>query len=115
MGVRMILGITVRIQIGTGVRLTSEYAVILVGDFNVPARGYIYGALSDAFNDTFVDGGRGFGFTFPGETRNPLTFNQPWLRIDHAFTSGGLSTNYAEVEKGRSSQHRGLAVSCRFQ
>ena len=27
MGVRMILGITVRIQIGTGVRLTSEYAV----------------------------------------------------------------------------------------
>ena len=91
------------------------YPVILVGDFNVPARGYIYGALSDAFNDTFVDGGRGFGFTFPGETRNPLTFNQPWLRIDHAFTSGGLSTNYAEVEKGRSSQHRGLAVSCRFQ
>ena len=27
MGVRMILGITVRIQIGTGVRLTSEYAM----------------------------------------------------------------------------------------
>ena len=28
MGVRMILGITVRIQIGTGVRLTSEYATL---------------------------------------------------------------------------------------
>jgi endonuclease/exonuclease/phosphatase family metal-dependent hydrolase len=93
----------------------EPYPVVLVGDFNVPARGYIYGALSDAFNDTFVDGGRGFGFTFPGETRNPLTFFQPWLRIDHAFTSGGLSTNYAEVEEGRTSQHRALAVSCQFR
>jgi len=93
----------------------EPYPVILVGDFNVPARGYIYGALSDAFNDTFVDGGRGFGFTFPGETRSPLTFFQPWLRFDHAFTSGGLLTNYAEVERGRPSQHRALAVSCQFR
>ena len=94
---------------------TELYPVILAGDFNVPARGFIYGALIDAFNDSFVDGGEGFGFTFPSEKRSPLTFYQPWLRIDHVFTSDEIETSYAVVEKGRTSQHRALAVSFRFR
>lgn len=89
------------------------YPVVLVGDLNVPARGYLYGLLKAKLSDTFVEGGRGFGYTFPGETKNPVSFFQPWLRIDHAFTSEKISTNVAEVEKGRPSQHRALAISCR--
>jgi vancomycin resistance protein VanJ len=93
----------------------ETYPIVLAGDFNVPARGHIYGILNDAFRDSFVDGGRGFGFTFPGDSRKPLAFFHSWLRIDHAFASEELSTNYAEVEKGRPSQHRALAVSWQFR
>lgn len=85
--------------------------VIMMGDFNIPARGYLYGLLSDTFQDAFVEAGSGFGYTFPGQTHNPLALFRPWLRIDHAFVGPKIKVIAAEVEADRPSQHRGIAVS----
>ena len=89
--------------------------VVMMGDFNIPARGYLYGLLSEAFQDAFVVAGRGFGYTFPGQTHNPLAFFRPWLRIDHAFVGSNIDVVAAAVEANRPSQHRGVAVSVRLR
>ena len=93
-------------------RVQSEsFPTVLCGDFNVPPHGIIYRRLSAAFGDAFEEKGRGYGHTFPGKTRNPLSFFRPWLRIDYAFAGNGVQFLSAEVEADRPSQHRALVVS----
>lgn len=59
--------------------------VIVVGDFNTPAFGPIYRIFASQFQDAHLKAGEGTGFTFPGNTRNPLAFFRPWLRLDMIF------------------------------
>ncbi len=80
---------------------------ILAGDFNLPSVGYCHGLVSDHWRDAHEDGGSGFGFTFPGTSRNPLWLGGPGLRIDYVFfdpkhwTCAG-----SRAEPDRESQHR---------
>lgn len=87
--------------------------VIVVGDFNAPDRGYIYGEFRSALQDAHEEAGRGFGWTFPGTTRNPISLFGPWLRIDHQFADDSWRVLGCEAETGRKSQH--LAVAARYE
>ena len=86
---------------------------IVVGDLNTPDHGYIYRQFRSGLQDAHEVAGRGFGCTFPGETRNPLTLFGPWLRIDHVFASDAWRPLECQAESGRRSQH--LAVAARFE
>ena len=86
---------------------------MLVGDFNVTSLGYCFGLMTDVFGDAHETGGSGFGFSFPGVTRNPLAFGQPWMRIDYLFyDSKHWQCEACITEPDRPSQHR--AVAARF-
>jgi endonuclease/exonuclease/phosphatase family metal-dependent hydrolase len=79
---------------------------VAMGDFNMPPDGYVHRVVSHGLLDCFAQAGRGFGFTFPGDTWNPLTLGQPWLRIDYIFAGPGWRANWCEVEPDRRTQHR---------
>lgn len=85
---------------------------IIAGDFNMPPAGHVRSLFGRALHDTFAERGRGFGFTFPGVTRNPISLFGPWLRIDYAFSNQRLQPIYVRTEAQRHSQHR--AVAARF-
>ncbi len=85
---------------------------IAVGDFNTPDHGYAYHLFDGQLNDAAKKAGRGYGFTLPGTTRNPLSLFGPWLRIDYLFSSAALAPVYCRTEPSRKSQHR--AVAARF-
>jgi endonuclease/exonuclease/phosphatase (EEP) superfamily protein YafD len=57
----------------------SPYPVLLAGDTNLPGGSWIFGRLLGAYQDGFVEVGRGFGYTFPAR-RSP-----PWLRLDRVL------------------------------
>lgn len=59
--------------------------VLVLGDFNTPAFGPIYRVFSSQFQDAHMKAGEGTGFTFPGNTHNPLALFRPWLRLDMIF------------------------------
>jgi vancomycin resistance protein VanJ len=84
--------------------------VIIAGDFNVPNHGQIYHSYRDQFVDAFEEAGSGYGLTFPGFTRNPLTFFGPWLRLDQIFCSAELKPVSCRAEPGRRSQHRSMVA-----
>jgi len=93
--------------------LSKETLPFLVcGDFNTPDHGVIYRTVSRQLQDAHRAGGRGWGFTFPGATHNPLSLGGPWLRIDYAFAGRGWKPVYCQPEPGRRSQH--CAVLARF-
>ncbi len=85
---------------------------IVGGDFNTPDHGPIYRQFSGQLTDAFAHAGRGWGLTFPGETRNPLAFCRPWLRLDYLFSGRGWEPISCEVDSGRKAQH--CAVVARF-
>lgn len=87
--------------------------VLILGDLNAPSQGYVYQLFASRFRDAFNERGRGYGFTFPGVTRNPLSFFGPWLRLDYIFSSAELRPVYCRTESERQSQHR--AVVARFE
>lgn len=87
--------------------------VILAGDFNTPGHGPVYREFASRWRDAFRVRGRGYGFTLPGQTRNPLSLFGPWLRLDYIFYSTELECVYFRTEPDRASQHR--AVSARLQ
>ena len=58
---------------------------LVAGDFNMPSSAYIHGLFASEFNDVFAAKGRGYGYTFPGRSWNPLSFFGHWLRIDYIF------------------------------
>lgn len=89
--------------------------VIVAGDFNAPQAGYIHGIFNDFLDDSHKIAGSGFGFSFPGTTRNPLSLGGPWMRIDHIFSDPEHWTvQTAIAEKDRPSQHRAIAAVLKF-
>lgn len=84
--------------------------VIVAGDFNVPPFGRIHEVLTRKLLDAHSAGGAGFGFTFPGETRNPLSLGGPWMRIDYILLGGDLAVSGCWGEPERRSQHRAVAA-----
>jgi endonuclease/exonuclease/phosphatase (EEP) superfamily protein YafD len=84
--------------------------VVVAGDFNIPARGRGYHLFADELSDAFEERGRGYGFTFPGRTRNPLSLFGPWLRLDMVFASNDWRVLESKVEPRRPSQHRAVVA-----
>ncbi len=84
---------------------------IIAGDFNVPNHGQIYHRYRSQFTDAFEKAGHGFGLTFPGFTRNPLTLFGPWLRLDQVFSNQQLQPVACKAEPGRRSQHRCMVAT----
>lgn len=67
--------------------LAESDPVLLAGDFNTPPMGPIHSQLTKGLQDSHIAAGSGFGFTFPGDTHNPLSLFQPWLRLDRIHFS----------------------------
>lgn len=88
---------------------------LLVGDFNMPANGYIWDLYGDEFTDAFGATGRGYGFTFPSTTKNPLSFFGPWLRLDYLFAGKGWRPISSRVESRQPGQHRGVMAEFELQ
>ena len=84
---------------------------LIAGDLNVPAHGYTYHLFAARFADAFDKRGRGYGFTLPGTTRNPLSLFGPWLRIDYIFSNTVLKPVYCRTEPHRKSQHRAVVAT----
>jgi endonuclease/exonuclease/phosphatase (EEP) superfamily protein YafD len=63
----------------------EKHPVVVLGDFNTPAFGPIYRVFANQFQDAHLQAGDGAGFTFPGNTNNPVALVQPWLRLDMIF------------------------------
>lgn len=83
--------------------------VILVGDLNNPPFGPFQSTLCEHLVDGHDEAGQGYGYTFPGQTNNPLALFRPWLRIDRALHSkGDWITLRHLAEPGRTSQHRAV-------
>ncbi len=91
----------------------EQQPFIVGGDFNMSDHGYIYHQFAGEMTDAFKDAGRGWGLTFPGHTRNPLTAFGPWLRLDYFFSGRGWRAVECRPEPGTNSQHK--AVVARFQ
>ena len=108
---------TARVQLArdlAGVLAREERPFVAVGDFNMPPDGYVHRVIAAGLTDCFAQAGRGFGFTFPCDTHNPLTLGGPWLRLDYALAGPGWRTRDCRVEPGRRSQHRAVVVTlCR--
>ena len=105
--------IDARIELARGlarVFAAEKQPFIACGDFNMPDHGYIYHLFADEMTDAFAHAGRGWGLTFPGETRNPATFFGPWLRLDFVFAGRGWEPVFCNPESGRKSQHRAVVA-----
>ena len=87
--------------------------VLAAGDFNMPAWGFIHSLFASRLTDAFEAAGSGFGFTFPGETRNPVAGFGPWLRIDTIFCNRNWKVLSCDAEPWRRSKHR--CVAARFE
>jgi len=91
-----------------GVFAREPLPMIVGGDFNTPDHGYIYRLFSSQMTDGFAHAGRGWGLTFPGSTRNPVTFFGPWLRLDYFFVGRGWEVIECRPEPGGKSQHKAV-------
>jgi endonuclease/exonuclease/phosphatase family metal-dependent hydrolase len=92
-------------------RLEAEVLPYWVaGDFNASHLGRIHHLLLQQMGDAHRDAGVGFGFTFPGETRNPLSLGDAWLRLDQVFASRQWRIKACWTESERRSQHRAVAA-----
>ena len=88
----------------------EHHPVLLAGDLNVPCHGVVYHRFASFLTDVFAAKGRGYGYTFPGETRNPLTLFGPWLRLDYVMAGPGWRPLYCRAEPRRRSQHRAVVA-----
>lgn len=92
-------------------RLQAEALPCLIaGDFNAPHLGSVHRLLTHQLIDTHQSAGSGWGFSFPGQTNNPLAMGQPWLRLDYIFSSHAWQTQGSWTESDRPSQHRAVAA-----
>lgn len=83
---------------------------IVAGDFNAAHTGRIHQMMTEDLWDAHMEAGHGFGFTFPGVTRNPLSLGGPWLRIDYVFYDSHWKAIECITEENRPSQHRAVAA-----
>lgn len=87
---------------------------LVVGDFNAPSGGYIHRMVRSRLGDAHTEVGKGFGYSFPGKSSNPLSGGGPWIRIDYLFyEEAHWSPLWCITEPDRQSQHR--AVVARFR
>ncbi|MBE7497043.1 MAG: endonuclease/exonuclease/phosphatase family protein [Verrucomicrobiaceae bacterium] len=84
---------------------------LIGGDFNAPHIGHVHQMLVEKLGDAHAEAGQGFGFTFPGVTRNPLSLGGPWMRIDYIFRDRRWRTLRCVTEPDRPSQHRAVFAS----
>lgn len=84
---------------------------ILMGDCNTPPRGRAYNTISSGLQDCHKEGGKGFGFSFPGTTHNPLALFRPWMRIDYVFADRNWRVQSFDTEEGRRSQHQAVVAT----
>ncbi len=95
-------------------RMTAEKIPVLVtGDFNSPALGPAHRLYAASLHDSHEEGGRGYGYSFPGETGNPVALLRPWLRLDRILAGKEWELVSQETETGRTSQH--LAVFAAYK
>jgi endonuclease/exonuclease/phosphatase family metal-dependent hydrolase len=76
---------------------SSDYPVIVAGDFNDTPVSYSYRKIRKGLNDSFVNAGYGAGFTYKG--------NYPPNRIDYILYDDALVNNYFEIIKVKYSDH----------
>lgn len=88
---------------------------IVAGDFNAPHVGAIHRRLTSHLQDAHAVAGHGFGFTFPGETHNPLSLGGPWLRIDQILLDSHWTVESCWTEDLRKSQHRAVAARVKWK
>ncbi len=86
---------------------------LVVGDFNMPANGYIWDLFHSQLTDAFGAKGRGYGFTFPSTAGNFLSLFGPWLRLDYLFAGNNSHPVSCRVEPRQPGQHR--AVVAQFE
>ncbi len=82
---------------------TSPYPILVCGDFNDPPQSYTYHTLSKGLKDTFVEKGKGFGFTYKGKI--------PFLKIDYILTSPSLKITSTQLDDSWISDHKLLHSS----
>ncbi|MGV3659647.1 MAG: endonuclease/exonuclease/phosphatase family protein [Prosthecobacter sp.] len=87
---------------------------IIAGDFNAPHLGAVHRRLAGQLEDAHSEAGFGMGFTFPGESRNPLALGGAWLRIDQIFMNSRWKAETCWTEDHRRSQHRALAAALKL-
>ena len=84
---------------------------IIAGDFNMPSNGFIYRLFAECWQDAHMEVGKGFGYTFPGRTRNPFSLGSAWLRLDYVFSSPCWDVVRIKVDKESNSQHRPISAT----
>ncbi len=105
---------TARVQLArdlAGVLSGETRPFVALGDFNMPPDGYVHHVITAGLADCFEKAGRGFGFTFPCDTANPLTLGGPWLRLDYIIAGPGWRALECRVEPDRRSQHRAVVAT----
>ena len=93
-----------------GVMESDPRPTLAVGDFNMPNHGVAYRRMTSELKDAFAETGKGFGFTVPGATRNPLSLFGPWMRLDYIMTGKGFAPANCRIEPYRASQHRAVVA-----
>ena len=78
----------------------TNIPLLVMGDFNTPTRGALYGALKTKLDDAFAATGWGFGYSY----RSDL----PLLRIDYLWTNKFVKPIRAFNVDSRASDHRPL-------
>ncbi len=81
---------------------TQADAIIVAGDFNIPARLPSLAPLRDFLNDAWLAAGRGWGPTVPAVL--------PLSRVDQVWVSDTVKLLSVQVRKFTSSDHRGVIV-----
>lgn len=98
---------------GLAARCRSETRPLIVaGDLNMPDWGSIFKGIADegALVDAFRERGKGFGYTFPGINRNPLSLFGPWLRLDYVLCNARFMVRRVATEPRSRAQHRAVAA-----
>jgi len=96
-------------------RVAAEARPTLVaGDFNALPQGAVHKAFAAALVDAFAERGRGYGWTVPASTGNPVALRRPRLRVDYIWCNAAWRVERCLTEpRGRSVQH--LAVAARLR
>lgn len=81
---------------------TGANAIIVAGDFNVPARMQSIAPLRESFHDAWKVAGSGWGATVPEFL--PLT------RVDHVWMSNNIEIVSVHVRRLHGSDHRAVVV-----
>ena len=85
----------------------ADKPFVVCGDFNVPTHGKTYHLYKKHWTEAFAASGKGFGWTFPGDTK----LVPAWLRLDNIYVSQELRPIHTFAEADRPSQHRSMLAT----